>query len=149
MRGNHRANTKPERALRSCLHNRGLRFRKDFYVPLSQGRVWIDVAFTRARLAVFVDGCFWHRCPDHGTVPRTNREYWRSKLVRNVERDLETSAALAAAGWMVLRFWEHEPVDQVAAEVETALRLAEGVALGNSRGRASGCRGSTLQDLAS
>jgi DNA mismatch endonuclease, patch repair protein len=122
MRGNHRVNTKPERALRSCLHARGLRFRKDFYVALPGRRVWVDVAFTRARLAVFVDGCFWHACPDHGSTPQTNREYWRSKLDRNVERDLEASALLAAAGWTVLRFWEHEPVEQVTAEVQAALR---------------------------
>jgi DNA mismatch endonuclease (patch repair protein) len=122
MRRNPRRDTAPEVALRSELHRRGLRFRKD--VPLrAPGRVVRpDVAFPPARLAVFVDGCFWHCCPVHGNQPRANTEYWRPKLDRNVARDRAVDEALAVTGWQVLRAWEHEPTVEVADRVEAALR---------------------------
>jgi DNA mismatch endonuclease, patch repair protein len=119
MRGNKRADTKPEIAVRSALHRRGYRFRKD--CPIRAGAVLVrpDIVFTRQRIAVFIDGCFWHRCPDHGNQPRTNTEYWRRKLDRNVERDIRVVSGLTAAGWKCLRIWEHTPVDEAVALVTT------------------------------
>ena len=107
--------------LRSELHRRGLRFRKDLPVRASDRVVRPDVVFTRARLAVFVDGCFWHSCPVHGSQPRANPDYWRPKLARNVARDRAVDVALTHAGWQVLRAWEHEDPVEVADRVERAL----------------------------
>lgn len=78
--------------------------------------------FTRAKVAVFIDGCFWHGCPLHATYPKRNSDYWLPKLRRNIERDRETDQLLRDAGWLVLRFWEHEPPDDVAHRVEQAVR---------------------------
>ncbi len=78
--------------------------------------------FAGARVAVFVDGCFWHRCPEHGVEPRTNASYWQAKLDRNVARDRRNDAALAAAGWLVVRIWEHEQPEVAADRVEAAVR---------------------------
>ncbi|MBT8225809.1 MAG: very short patch repair endonuclease [Dactylosporangium sp.] len=113
-----RASTKPEVALRRELHRRGLRFRINH--PELPGRP--DVAFTRARVAVFVDGCFWHRCPEHGTAPRNNRDWWQAKLDRNVARDRAKDADLAGLGWTVLHVWEHEAPDVAADRVEAEWR---------------------------
>lgn len=99
-----------ERALRSALHHRGLRFRVH-YAALPGTRRTIDIAFTRLRLAVFCDGCFWHGCPIHATTPKTNREWWLNKIATNRARDLDTDARLANNGWAVLRIWEHVPID--------------------------------------
>lgn len=79
-----------------------------------------DVVFTRARLAVFVDGCFWHCCPEHGNAPKANTSYWQPKLARNVTRDRLVDAALVAAHWQVLRAWEHEDAEKIADRVECA-----------------------------
>lgn len=117
MKGNRKRDTRPEIALRSGLHRAGLRFRKD-YPPADAGRpIQIDIALPRARLAVFVDGCFWHSCPEHGTTPRANATYWAPKLARNRARDLATDQRLRRAGWLPLRVWEHEPVDQAVERV--------------------------------
>ncbi|SRR5579875_248008 len=122
MRANRRTDTKPELAMRRELHRRGFRFRKDFRLDLPGGaRVRPDIAFTARRVAVFVDGCFWHACPDHGTQPAANTWYWAPKLRRNVERDRAADAALAAAGWRVIRIWEHEPLDEAITTVVAAL----------------------------
>jgi DNA mismatch endonuclease (patch repair protein) len=121
MRRNPRRDTGPEVALRSELHRRGLRFRKDLPVRVPGRVVRPDIAFPRLRLAVFIDGCFWHACPIHGNQPRANTDYWRPKLARNVQRDRAVDTALNAAGWRVLRAWEHEPIPSVAARVEDAL----------------------------
>ncbi len=86
------------------------------------GRARPDVVFTRARVAVFVDGCFWHRCPEHGTSPKTNGGWWRRKLDANVERDRATDATLEAAGWTVIRIWEHEDAVAAADRVEAVVR---------------------------
>jgi len=110
--------------LRSELHRRGLRFRKDLPLRVPGRVVRPDVAFTRAGLAVFVDGCFWHACPIHGNQPRVNSAYWRPKLARNVTRDRTVNSALTAAGWGVLRAWEHESPTSVADRVEAVLRVA-------------------------
>lgn len=108
--------------MRSILHSQGYRFRKRLTIRLGDGR-WTqpDVTFTRERLAVFVDGCFWHRCPLHGTEPRTNTDYWLPKLERNQRRDRDTTARLTTAGWTVVRAWEHEAPEEIAREVEERL----------------------------
>ena len=121
MRRNPRRGTKPETALRSELHRRGLRFRKDFPVRTELRVVRPDVVFTRARLAVFVDGCFWHVCPIHGNHPRMNRAYWAPKLARNVERDRAVDKALTEESWRIVRAWEHEDPKDAADRVEAAL----------------------------
>ena len=116
-----RRDTAPELALRRELHARGLRYRLCHPVPGFPRRT-IDVAFPGAQVAVFVDGCFWHGCPEHGTGPKANDRWWAEKLARNGERDRETDAALAAAGWHVLRFWEHEDAARAADRVESLVR---------------------------
>ena len=121
MRGIRRTGTKPELALRAALHARGYRYRKDFRLDLPLRRVRPDIAFTRRKVAVFVDGCFWHACPDHGSKPANNTWYWGPKLQRNVERDRVADAALSAAGWDVVRVWEHEPLDAAVTAVLAAL----------------------------
>ncbi|MEU0154999.1 very short patch repair endonuclease [Micromonospora fulviviridis] len=118
MRRQPRSSTKPELALRRELHRRGLRFRVNH--PDLPGRP--DLAFTRAKVAVFVDGCFWHRCPQHGTMPRNNRDWWEAKLDRNVARDRAKDAALAERGWVVLHVWEHEATDAAADRVQAEWR---------------------------
>lgn len=118
-----RRDSRPELALRRELYRRGLRYRVDS-APLQGLRRRADVVFPRHRLAVFVDGCFWHRCPVHGTAPRNNAEWWRAKLERTVTRDRGTDAALVQAGWCVVRVWEHE--DPVAA-ADRVVRELEGV----------------------
>jgi DNA mismatch endonuclease (patch repair protein) len=113
MQAIRRANTKPEVALRSRLHRLGYRFRKDLRLVEGGVRVKVDIVFTRRRVAIFVDGCFWHCCPDHGRAPTVNEWYWSPKLERNRQRDLAVTSALEAAGWRVIRVWEHEPIDDV------------------------------------
>lgn len=111
-----RRDTAPEISLRKELHRRGLRFRVDHPLPgLPRRRA--DVAFTRARIAVFVDGCFWHGCPEHATHPVSNAEWWAAKLTRNVERDRESDEFLRSAGWTVLRFWEHDDMTTASTAV--------------------------------
>jgi DNA mismatch endonuclease (patch repair protein) len=100
--------TKPEIALRSALWRCGLRFRKN-----GRLRGKPDIVFPTERIAVFVDGCFWHRCPQHQTRPASNAEFWDRKLSENVERDRRTEAILGADGWIVLRVWEHEVEDEL------------------------------------
>jgi len=118
MRANRRTDTKPELALRRALHRLGYRFRKDYRLDLDGGRrVRPDIAFTARRVAVFVDGCFWHACPQHGSKPRANDWYWTPKLARNVERDRVADETLAAAGWQVVRIWEHESLEHALAAV--------------------------------
>ncbi|MET9498860.1 very short patch repair endonuclease [Streptomyces sp. NPDC006552] len=113
--------TAAELAVRRLLHAAGLRYRIEYRVP-GMARRRIDVAFPRAKVAVLIDGCFWHGCPRHATQPKSNAEWWRRKLERNVARDRETTEHLTAIGWTVLRFWEHESPEHVAALVEQAVR---------------------------
>jgi DNA mismatch endonuclease (patch repair protein) len=112
--------TAPELALRRELHRRGLRYRVDV-APLRGVRRRADVVFPRLKMAIFIDGCFWHRCPTHGTEPKNNAEWWREKLERNVFRDRATDALLRAEGWTVLRVWEHEEPALAADRVESAV----------------------------
>lgn len=116
MRAN-RAESSLERRLRSELHRRGLRFRKQ-YRPVGGLRCTADIAFPRRRIAVFVDGCFWHRCPIHATKPRTNAEWWERKLGANVARDHRNDVVLKDHGWLVIRFWEHEPLGEMADRIQ-------------------------------
>jgi DNA mismatch endonuclease, patch repair protein len=116
-----RRDTAPELELRSELHRRGLRYRVDRR-PLKGVPSRADLVFGPARVAVYVDGCFWHSCPEHGTMPRSNEAFWQEKLARNQERDAETDRALDAAGWTVVRIWEHEDPIAAADRVESAVR---------------------------
>ncbi|MEV7534598.1 very short patch repair endonuclease [Streptomyces hydrogenans] len=111
--------TAPEMAVRRLLHAAGLRYRVNVPVP-GMPRRTIDIAFGGARIAVFLDGCFWHGCPEHATHPKANAEWWREKLTKNMTRDRETTAHLQSQGWTVLRFWEHESPDAVARAITRA-----------------------------
>jgi DNA mismatch endonuclease (patch repair protein) len=122
MEANRRTDTTPERLLRSELHARGLRYRKDRRLEVAGRRVRPDLVFGPAQVAVFVDGCFWHRCPEHSTYPRANAGFWQAKFDRNVARDRADDAALTMAGWTVVRVWEHEDPAAAASRVETAVR---------------------------
>lgn len=116
-----RRDTRPERELRSELHRLGLRFR--LHRPIVPGvRRQADVVFGPARVAVFVDGCFWHGCPIHGTAAKANADFWRDKIATNKKRDADTDARLAAAGWKVLRVWEHEEPVDAARRIARAVR---------------------------
>lgn len=123
MLANGRKDTGPEVALRSLLHRNGYRFRCDHRVRADGRSVRVDIAFTKKRLAVFVDGCFWHCCPEHSQIPKANESYWRPKLARNVTRDREVEDALQAVGWAVLRFWEHTPPAEAAKVVDKWLGM--------------------------
>lgn len=122
MLSNRRRDTAPELQVRRLLHAAGFRYRVD-YAPLG-GRLRADIVFTRLRIAVFIDGCFWHGCPQHATLPKTNSDYWLPKLERNIERDRAADALLREAGWRVLRYWEHESAAEVAQAVAYAIRTA-------------------------
>lgn len=114
-----RRDTEPELALRRAVWRLGLRYRVD--TPPVPGRRRADLVFPRPRVAIYVDGCFWHRCPLHGTVPRANRDWWSAKLDANVVRDRDTDRILGAAGWLVIRVWEHEDAVAGAASVAAAV----------------------------
>ncbi len=119
--------TAPELELRSELHRRGLRYRVDRR-PLKGIPSRADLVFGPAKVAVYVDGCFWHSCPEHGTMPRSNEAFWQEKLGRNRERDAAVNDALAAAGWTVVRVWEHEAISAAADRVEAAVRRSRAAA---------------------
>lgn len=120
MQGNRKRDTRPELAIRSELHRRGFRYRVDTR-PIATLRCRADIVFRRKKVVVFVDGCFWHGCPDHGTRPKTNAGYWRAKIGRNVERDRLNEAELNAAGWTVIRVWEHEQATDAAERISRTL----------------------------
>ncbi|MEU8251654.1 very short patch repair endonuclease [Nonomuraea sp. NPDC048916] len=121
LSGQVRKNTGLEMTLRRVLHARGLRYR--LHVPVSgRPRRTVDITFPRQRVAVFLDGCFWHGCPDHGSIPKSNSAWWLDKLDRNRQRDADTNAHLRAHGWTVLRFWEHEDVMTAADVIESVVR---------------------------
>lgn len=115
-----RRDTAAELAVRRAVHARGLRYRVD-RSPLKGLRSRADLVFGPTKVAVYVDGCFWHGCPAHATEPKNNAEWWREKLSANKERDLRANESLTAAGWLVLRFWEHEDPDAVADQIERAV----------------------------
>jgi DNA mismatch endonuclease, patch repair protein len=126
-----RANTGPELLLRRELHRRGLRFK--VHPAQLPGRP--DIVLTAARLAVFVDGCFWHACPEHGTLPNNNRAWWRAKLARNVARDHEKDTALERLGWTSIHIWEHVSFSEAADAVESLWRERTGRAERPAAGR--------------
>jgi DNA mismatch endonuclease, patch repair protein len=123
MRRQGRRDTKPELAIRRRLHALGYRFRVD-YKPAPDLRCRGDIVFTRKKLVVFVDGCFWHGCPIHATAPKNNAEWWREKLDANIARDRRTDSALEERGWRVLRLWEHESTDDAVVRIEGALNAS-------------------------
>ncbi|ORL30613.1 very short patch repair endonuclease [Prescottella equi] len=123
MRAQRRRDTAPEVALRRELHRRGARFFVD-RAPLRGLRRRADLVFPRRRVAVYVDGCFWHSCPQHATSPKNNAQWWADKLAANVVRDRDTDTRLADAGWTVVRIWEHEDPTEAADRVQVALRAA-------------------------
>lgn len=134
MTNTKRRDTKPELALRSAVHAMGLRFSVDRPIPGTRRRS--DVVFPTERVAVYVDGCFWHSCPQHGTAPKQNRQWWLDKLAANWRRDDDTDAALRADGWTVLRFWEHDDPLVAAGRVRDAvLRRRAGLAGAGRRAR--------------
>lgn len=121
MKGNRGRDTGPEMAVRRIVHSRGLRYRVDAR-PIAALNRRADLVFTRVKVAVFIDGCFWHGCPDHHTVAKANANYWAQKVAKNRERDLETCERLREEGWLVLRFWEHQTASDVAEAIICAVR---------------------------
>jgi DNA mismatch endonuclease, patch repair protein len=124
MQATHRRDTRPEQRVRSLLHRSGLRYRVDYPIQTSVRKRRPDIVFTRQRLAIFIDGCFWHLCPTHCRIPTRNQDYWVAKLEGNAARDRAVDRELEALGWVVLRFWEHQPTDEIAALVKEALQPA-------------------------
>jgi DNA mismatch endonuclease (patch repair protein) len=123
MRSNRQRDTGPELRLRRSLHARGHRYRVAPAIQLPAGRrVRPDLVFTRHRLAIFIDGCYWHSCPDHGRAPSDPTGYWAAKLRRNVERDIAETRDLEDLGWAVVRVWEHVRLGDAVAIVERALK---------------------------
>ncbi len=123
MQAQGRANTEPELALRRELHRRGLRYRLHARVVPGTNRRTVDIVFPSARVAVFVDGCFWHGCPAHRQArPQTNTALWIDKITNNAARDRDTDARLTEAGWTIVRIWEHENPSEAADRIEQAVR---------------------------
>lgn len=116
MKGNKRRDTQPELAVRHLLHAQGLRYRVDFPLPFDRRRT-ADIAFTKKKVAVFIDGCFWHGCPTHFKPPTRNRDFWVAKITGNRERDTRTSHDLEDRGWLVLRYWTHESVEDIVSDI--------------------------------
>lgn len=117
MSAQRRKGTAPELAIRSLLHSRGLRYRVDHPLP-GMPRRRADLLFAGPRVAVMIDGCYWHGCPSHGNIPRTNTDYWTPKIARNRARDADTDRRLGELGWQVVRVWEHENANEAAGRIE-------------------------------
>ncbi|GGK04501.1 hypothetical protein GCM10011583_40330 [Streptomyces camponoticapitis] len=120
MTANKGKDTKPEMLLRAALHRKGLRYRVGIR-PLPELRRTADVVFPKVKVAVFVDGCFWHGCPDHYRPSKQNSEAWSKKVKENRDRDTATTIALKEQGWTVLRFWEHEDLELAAEEIRATV----------------------------
>jgi DNA mismatch endonuclease, patch repair protein len=121
MQGNRSRDTKPELALRSAVHALGLRYRVGAR-PIAGARMTADLVFRSAKVAVFMDGCFWHGCPTHGRQVATNTAYWNAKIHRNQQRDAKVNDMLAAAGWLTVRVWEHESAQEAALRIARVVR---------------------------
>lgn len=115
-----RRDTDLELRIRRELHRLGLRYRVDYRLERSL-RCRGDIVFTRRKMVVFVDGCFWHSCPEHATAPVNNAEWWQEKLTANIERDQRNTRALEAAGWTVIRVWEHEDANSAVTRIRAAI----------------------------
>ena len=126
MKGNRKTDSRPETLLRKALFARGLRYRKNEALRTPIGTVRPDIVFRSRKVAVFVDGCFWHSCPAHGNQPSTNSTYWRPKLARNRERDDLVTRVLSDEGWSVVRIWEHESVPHAVCMVLEVLAAGSG-----------------------
>lgn len=126
MRGNRSRDTKPELAVRRLLFAQGLRYRVNAR-PLPSLRRTADIVFPRKRIAVFIDGCFWHACPEHYVPSKSNRSYWNPKIAANARRDIETTHILEDAGWIVLRYWSHIQPEKIAASIEQRVMASDGV----------------------
>jgi DNA mismatch endonuclease, patch repair protein len=124
MRANRRRDTSPELRIRTLLHKRGFRYRVDKPLRVEGLVARPDLVFVGPRVAVFVDGCFWHACPIHGELPVSNRSFWKTKLGKNAERDALHTTALTAAGWDVIRVWEHEDAEEAAERIASRLQRA-------------------------
>ena len=125
MQSNKSRDTKPELALRSAVHALGLRYRVSAK-PLPGLRRTADLVFSRAKVAVFLDGCFWHGCPQHHTVASANAKFWADKVEGNRTRDRNTDQRLAEAGWTSVRVWEHEDPGEAARHIERVVRGVTG-----------------------
>ncbi len=121
MRSNKSVDTSPEKVVRSLLHRAGFRFRKHMRVKVGNVSIKTDLVFSKHRVAVFVDGCFWHGCRRHCRVPKSNRTYWNAKINGNSDRDRRNTELLTSAGWKVIRGWEHDPSEEIAVNVVEAL----------------------------
>jgi len=121
MRANTRTNTKPEIKYRSALHKSGYRFRKDYLIYLPERNIHIDIAFPSIKLAVFIDGCYWHGCPLHYKVPKHNKSYWRKKILKNKRRDNEVNRILLNNKWKIVRIWEHERLEKCIGKLSSKI----------------------------
>lgn len=130
MQATPQRDTPVELALRSRLHALGLRYRVDVS-PIPGLRRRADIVFRRARVAVYIDGCFWHVCPVHATWPKANAGWWRDKLIGNEIRDRETDAQLTGHGWSVVRVWEHERISDAVARVVRTIEMSSAMATGS------------------
>ncbi len=127
MQGNRRRDTSPELAVRRLVHASGMRYRVDYALPFDRRRK-ADLAFTRQRIAVFIDGCFWHGCQQHYAAPKSHSDYWRGKVEGNRRRDADTNRRLAEAGWLVLRYWEHDDPAETARHIAATVLSRRGMA---------------------
>lgn len=125
MQGNKSKDTKPELVVRRYLHGTGLRYRVHAR-PIKDWNRRADIVFPRIKVAVFVNGCYWHGCPKHYKVPKTNASYWLPKIQRNVERDAETYKRLKSQGWLIFPIWEHEDLEKKARQIALRIRKRYG-----------------------
>lgn len=139
MLGNRSRDTSPEKAIRSLVHAAGLRYRVAAK-PLPEMRRTADLVFRPIKVAVFIDGCFWHACPEHFVMPKTNPDYWHGKIAGNVRRDRDTDAQLIEAGWVVLRFWEHEAAGACAEQIAEQVARRRDALAERRRGRRPGAQ---------
>ena len=124
MRSMPEHSTAPEMAVRRRLFANGLRYRVQYPVPGAPRRS-IDIAFPGKKIAVFIDGCFWHGCSEHRNIPAHNRDWWQNKIDQNRSRDRDTDEKLRAAGWLVLRYWEHDSTERIVSEIHEVIEMQE------------------------